>query len=407
MRITKKYVAISALSLAAIGASIAFAGNKMMGLNADGENEHGSDCVWRHYDAVSPTYEKHGSKEFWACCSHPGNYSFVAPTEGSVTDEGAFAGAYFDALEESDQRYVPSLYEGATKIYDMKEQTLVPQNYTPASYTSSKGHLDPVIGDYSTLDIKQADKEWLWFKPADEAKDISSYQKVFFYIRSNQTINNFRVFTDGYKAVLDDVKLEANVWTKISVTIDENCKTLRDIAPARYGAMTDVIWDISSYYAIEKAQDPFEGMTNLYDTQYNYYVPESYVPASLVGKDPVAKAGNIDDKYGYYCRIDVVEQQNEAHKCDTLWFRPAPVTSLDGYSKVVFYIRSNQTISDFKVRMMNWVDATSEMVLLPNAWMKVEVDLSGKSLTLKDIGLVSVNVYSNLIWDVTSIYGVK
>lgn len=348
MRITKKYMAISALSLTVIGASIALAGRKISGIAANGENEHGKNCLWRHYDAVSPTYEKHGSREFWACCSHPGNYSFMAPSEGEVTDEGAFAGSYFDALEQSDERYIPSLYEGATKIYDMKDQTLIPQYYAPVSCTPSKGHIDPVIGDYSTLDIKESNKEWLWFKPAEDL-DLSSYQRVFFYIRSNQTINDFSVHNSDYKAVLDNVTLEANVWTKISVTIDENCKTLIDIAPARYGGMTNVVWDVSSYYAIEKAEKPFEGMTNLYDTQYNYFVPQDYTPASLVGKDPITKAGNIDDKYGYYCRIDIVDQTN----CDAIWFRPAPETSLDDYSKVVFYIRSNQAINNFKVLLKN------------------------------------------------------
>lgn len=403
MRITKKYMAISALSLAAIGASIALAGSKIPGIAANGENEHGADCLWRHYNAVSPTYEKHGSREFWACCSHPGNYSFVAPSEGTVTDEGAFAGAYFDSLEQSDQRYIPSLYEGATKIYDMKEQTLVPQNYTPVSYTSSYGHLDSVIGDYSTLDIKESHNEWLWFKPADENMDISSYQQVFFYIRSNQTINNFRVFCNNYNAVVDNVTLEANVWTRISVTIDENCKVLRDIAPARYGAMTDVVWDVSSYYAIEKAEVPFEGMTTLYDTEYNYFVPENYTPASLIGVDPISKAGNIDDKYGYYCRIDIVDQTN----CDAIWFRPASTMSLEGYSKVVFYIRSNQAIPNFKVIRTTYANLTDEMSLVPNLWTKVEVNVSDSTLTLKDIGVAAWEHHSNVVWDVTSIYGVK
>jgi hypothetical protein len=47
---------------------------------------HDANCEWNHYEEVEPTYVKHGSKEFWACCTHPGEFELTEPASGNITD---------------------------------------------------------------------------------------------------------------------------------------------------------------------------------------------------------------------------------------------------------------------------------------------------------------------------------
>lgn len=67
---------------------------------------------WCHYEQVTPTLTKHGSKEFWANCSTH-NYSLTAPGEGEDVREGvAFdTTTYFDELTSEDPRYLPPTSE--------------------------------------------------------------------------------------------------------------------------------------------------------------------------------------------------------------------------------------------------------------------------------------------------------
>lgn len=70
---------------------------------------HTAECTWNHYDRVEPTEDSHGSKEFWACCTHPGEFVLEEPTSENITDMGAFSGAYFDELTNEDLRYIDPL----------------------------------------------------------------------------------------------------------------------------------------------------------------------------------------------------------------------------------------------------------------------------------------------------------
>ena len=70
----KKALKISMLSTLVVGAMVAVTAISMnhskffMGKGV----LHDGNCAWNHYSEVAPTYTSHGSKEFWACCSHPG-----------------------------------------------------------------------------------------------------------------------------------------------------------------------------------------------------------------------------------------------------------------------------------------------------------------------------------------------
>ena len=70
---------------------------------------HDANCEWNHYEAVDPTIAKHGSKEFWACCTHPGEFELAEPAVGHITDRGAFSGEFFEALTDADERFVERL----------------------------------------------------------------------------------------------------------------------------------------------------------------------------------------------------------------------------------------------------------------------------------------------------------
>ena len=94
-----------------------------------------SDVFWFHYDAVEPTLNKHGSKEFWANCSTH-LFSLTKP-EGETIFEGVSfdTTTYFDDLVFGDERYIPSVFEtenavhpsfdGSTFSYGIYPQTRV------------------------------------------------------------------------------------------------------------------------------------------------------------------------------------------------------------------------------------------------------------------------------------------
>ena len=94
-------------------------------LNGGGQNffkkvsahTHSNSCLFNHYEAVDPTEDCHGSKEFWACCSHL-SYLLEEPNYGTINEAGPFIGFYFDNLDENDERYIPALPKTRTiKFY--------------------------------------------------------------------------------------------------------------------------------------------------------------------------------------------------------------------------------------------------------------------------------------------------
>ena len=96
----------SSLAIAASVVTIKYAGIDSLAKADDVYN------YWYHYEQVTPTLTKHGSKEFWANCSTH-NYSLTAPGEGEDVREGvAFdTTTYFDELTSEDPRYLPPTSE--------------------------------------------------------------------------------------------------------------------------------------------------------------------------------------------------------------------------------------------------------------------------------------------------------
>lgn len=112
----KKILKFGALGTLVVGAAVALvllAGHANNLVKVKGA-VHDGDCNWNHYSAVAATYGSHGSKEFWACCTHPGDHQLTAPEQGHITDVGPWTGEAFEALTDADDRYIPML-EGGNK----------------------------------------------------------------------------------------------------------------------------------------------------------------------------------------------------------------------------------------------------------------------------------------------------
>lgn len=135
----KKAFKIGLLSTVVVGMAIAVTaismnhGKLFMGRGV----LHDGSCQWNHYDEVAATYVSHGSKEFWACCTHPGEAVLEAPAEGTINDMGPLVGEYFDSLSAEDPRYIPML-EGGNKfarvdVIGWQDSSLL---YTTATYSS-------------------------------------------------------------------------------------------------------------------------------------------------------------------------------------------------------------------------------------------------------------------------------
>ncbi len=119
---------------------------------------HGAGCHWNHYEAVAASKTSHGSKEFWACCSHPGSHVLESPAAGSVTEMGSFDAYldYFYPLDDGDDRYVAPLFEQTPYLgYAYHSDAEMGYDYTGYYVTGFEGTHDDfedvceiVIPDY-------------------------------------------------------------------------------------------------------------------------------------------------------------------------------------------------------------------------------------------------------------------
>ena len=111
----KKMTRFALISTLVVGGALAITavfGAKAGVLAGRGTDGHDANCQWNHYDAVEATYDDHGTKEFWACCTHVGQFTLTEPTEGHITDQGPLTGEYFDNMDPADERYLPQLEGG-------------------------------------------------------------------------------------------------------------------------------------------------------------------------------------------------------------------------------------------------------------------------------------------------------
>ena len=376
---------------------------------------HTPSCIFNHYDKVDATYNKHGSKEFWACCNHPGKHLFAAPEVGTVVDKGPLDGLYFDELVLGDDRYIPSLYEDMDVLYDTKENYYVPNNYGIADFTADKAQKDDVHGDYVRMNINEATGDAVWLRPAS-TDSLKNYSSVIFYIKSNHKITNFGVsHKEDYDGVNQGkIVLEENTWTKIEVPVSETISTVENVTFGSWGQKTNLVWSITSMYGVKKTinQETVFDVSN----ELNTYVPQNY--SAPAGKCEITK--KVDPKIGTYSYIDVKESHNEG----ILWFKArindkdvpedqrdslVRAISLSKYSSVYFYIKSNVAIDNLEIKNDDWkVGSYKGIKLEPNTWTKIEINVDDIYSRLIDIAPASwgSGPRTNIVWSIGSIYGI-
>ncbi|MDD7714817.1 MAG: hypothetical protein PUJ84_02785, partial [Mollicutes bacterium] len=222
----KKLIIIGLVSASLIAGTALLVNKGAAFYTVQAGDAHTPSCIFNHYNKVDATYNKHGSKEFWACCNHPGKHLFTAPEVGTVVDKGPLDGLYFDELVLGDDRYIPSLYEDMDVLYDTKANYYVPNNYGIADFNHYTGQKDDVYGDYVRMDINKAEGDAVWLRPA-LTDSLKNYSSVIFYIKSNQKITNFGVGAkDDYGVAGGKIVLEENTWTKIEVPVSETISTV-------------------------------------------------------------------------------------------------------------------------------------------------------------------------------------
>lgn len=193
----KKILLLSLTSGASIAMAIAgatFASRKNVRMNVHGDL-HDASCVWNHYDAVMPTTSEHGSQEFWACCTHAGNFVFEEPevnNPSQITDCGQLSGAYFADLANDDARYIPQL-EAVSSLDLISPATVSDMGFTSGGYakTGGEGH---TFLDYKFSENGGADV-WMKYRYSyfDGAYDEAALQ---LYVLNNHSEDGLRIRLD-------------------------------------------------------------------------------------------------------------------------------------------------------------------------------------------------------------------
>lgn len=167
---------------------------------------------WYHYEQVTPTYAKHGSKEFWANCS---THNFVLEYPGSTEDirEGvAFDSTiYFEQLTSEDPRYLPPIGE-RVNIRGYLEDLVASFTHDPYSYipdsmrpeTATKVTEQEVTYDFTNFtsvnSIKYGGYGEQWHMVIENIKESERFYNVTTIGSEIITATNFIVysFLDDY-----------------------------------------------------------------------------------------------------------------------------------------------------------------------------------------------------------------
>lgn len=401
----KKLIIIGLVSASLIAGTALLVNKGAAFYTVQAGDAHTPSCIFNHYDKVDATYNKHGSKEFWACCNHPGKHLFTAPEVGTVVDKGPLDGLYFDELVLGDDRYIPSLYEDMDVLYDTKENYYVPQIYVP-TYTPTINKLDVTYGNYVHYEIPSSQatnnpkENVLWFKPAPKTPiDAKQYSTIIFYFKSNQTIDNLQIRKEAnYEIIVDSMKIEANTWTKIEVPVSEKTVNLDDIGFASWGERKNLEWNVTSMYGVKKEFVAEYTGELVFDASKYQYTPQefSYVGLNVNNDKP-------NPSIGACCTVKFAESGQ------WIWFKPfTGDVSLAKYSSVYFYIKSNIDLPGFGVFNHEYTCVNTKFTLAANSWTKVEVEISELTPKLVDIapGQWAESPRQNVELLIGSIYGI-
>lgn len=217
------------------------------------------DSYWYHYNQVTPTDFKHGSKEFWANCSTH-SFSLENPGLGEDIREGvAFDSTpYFDALTNSDPRYLPPLSE-RINIKGYLESLLDDLNHDPYSFIPdtmrpeevTKVNESDVTYDFSNFtdvkDIKYGGFGEQWHMVIENIKESERFYNITTYgsevlLASNTIVSAF--LDDYYDNEVTRTFNEAAYTSKIdfhSNVLTYNIQFITGLTVPLFGEITPQI----------------------------------------------------------------------------------------------------------------------------------------------------------------------
>ena len=336
MNAKRKKACISIISASAIAIStMIFALSISSGYNDEpslgkGFDGHTAECEWNHYSGKEANYATAGNKEFWACCTHPGNHVLVQPPEGHITDRGAFTGT----LEAGDDRLLPKLMLGVVALDAETGSFRDTKGYAP-SYDLSKG-ADENYGAYMQLDNWQCNtaKEQCWLTYSDTARTQSAIEaelggeivNFFFYIYNpleEQFLMKIMFKSSSGPNPAINYNLSSKKWTKINVDFGHlDNGSYPALTSASQIGFTHVFsgngqvvgsgWKFTSIYAEKAASgaiDPAPHGVVALDAQTGSFRDiKGYAPSYELSHD-------IDGLHGAYMQLDNWQCNSAKEQC--------------------------------------------------------------------------------------------
>ena len=280
----KKNLCLIILSFTAV-CSVAALFESGSHLSLSASNSHSSSCDWSHYQEIHPTYESHGVKEYWICCSHSHlGPVFSKPTTGKIInrthpsnfsqtitkDDDRYLKPYSEPLEFSDS-YLPSIFSINSHARELQ--------------VTSTGELKFVVinGNYGLY----LNRHYL-----DEVFSDSSVSAIAFDLKGSIATNNLR------RHYFDP---KTNTWTNGTYELNSN----------GYGMETN--WKTFTYtrdfYSLYKDGEVFVVGGNVSDGDYimidnirpvfddiHYYGFEN----GRIDAKKVMSPGHSDSRYTFY-----------------------------------------------------------------------------------------------------------
>ena len=180
-------------------------GNKNVNVFKTSAEIHDEFCLFNHYDAVAPSEDCHGSKEFWACCAHH-SFLLTEPEVGTIHDVGVFSGQFFDNLSESDDRFIPALPKTRTIRFFCDDYLCETQ------YVKSGNRINPIESSDFTFNgwYKEKELQNVWDFSEDIVDDNLDLYADYIVLDKNISFNSsYSIEVDEYgfgtSVGLDDV----------------------------------------------------------------------------------------------------------------------------------------------------------------------------------------------------------
>lgn len=245
---------------------------------------HDGSCEWNHYTEVEATYESHGSKEFWACCTHPGEMVLEAPAEGTITDKGPLSGEYFDSLPSEDPRFIPML-EGGNKyaqldVIGWQDPALLysVNQYTDVQTVTMKVR---VIGEYNSwfgVNVRSDHNDWEgiknfttgldgeWHVVTSDIGGLSGYVNFCYNL---DHVQEGHIDVDDITIVTSDGVFFEDFENNSLFTLDANHARIAQVAPGNKFLREDSI-NIDNEQVLVYTAKQYTGVTNV---SYKVRVP--------------------------------------------------------------------------------------------------------------------------------------